>query len=63
MSKDLVITSFKDDRVSVSFNNSVKNKGNSRVGKESTATNGLKMKIISYRSAQDIYILNLRMAL
>lgn len=56
MSKDLVITSFKDGRVSVSFNNSVKSKGNYRVGKESTATNGLKMKIISYRSAQDIDI-------
>lgn len=56
MSKDLVITSFKDGKVGVSLNNSVKSKGNSRVGKESTATNGLKMKIISYRSAQDIDI-------
>lgn len=53
MSKDLVI---KDDKVDVSINNSPKVYGKFRVGKESIASNGLKMKIISYRSAQDIDI-------
>ena len=53
MSKDLVI---KDGKVNVPINNSPKVYGKFRVGKESTATNGLKMKIISYRSAQDIDI-------
>lgn len=53
MSKDLVI---KDGKVDVSINNSSKVYGKFRVGKESIASNGLKMKIISYRSAQDIDI-------
>ena len=53
MSKDLVI---KDGNVNVPINNSPKVYGKFRVGKESIASNGLKMKIISYRSAQDIDI-------
>lgn len=53
MSKDLVI---KDGKVNVPINNSPKVYGKFRVGKESIASNGLKMKIISYRSAQDIDI-------
>lgn len=53
MSKNLVI---KDGKVNVPIYNSQKVYGKFRVGNESIASNGLKMKIISYRSAQDIDI-------